>query len=101
MKLIDLQPAWLSPDVFVFVSPAGRGDLVTCKRVAMPKEDQYALVYEKNPQYVGRTVVMTAPDMVWQFEGDDFATMTVAPSVDHSPSGNWHGFIRNGEIVFL
>ena len=29
---------------------------------------------------------------------DNFDTMTVTPSIDASGSGNWHGFITNGEI---
>lgn len=65
----------------------------------MDTSDQYALVYEKNPQYIGRTVAMTRPDQVWKFDGDSFANLTLHPSVDHSPSGNWHGFITNGQIV--
>ena len=28
----------------------------------------------------------------------NFATMTITPSIDASASGNWHGFIVNGEI---
>jgi hypothetical protein len=98
MKLADLQPRWLSPDVFIFRSPTGAGDWITCKRVSMSKEDQYALIYRDNPEFVGQSVVMTQPEMVWQIDGNDFATMTVHPSIDHSPSGNWHGFVTNGEI---
>jgi hypothetical protein len=99
MKLTDLEPCWLSPDLFVFRSPGGHGDLITCKRVAMSRGDQNALVYEKNPQYVGQTVVMTHPAMVWRIDGDDFSTMTVHPSIDHSPSGNWHGWVKAGEVT--
>ena len=98
MKLTDLEPEWLSPDVFIFRSPTGRGDLLTCKRVAMPQREQYALIYDKNPQYKGRPVVLTVPDFAWKFEGNDFTTMTVTPSIDASASGNWHGFITDGEV---
>ncbi len=99
MKLTDLDPRWLSPDVFIFRSPCGHGDLVTCKRAAMGRSEQNALIYEQNPQYVGQSVVMTHPGMVWRIDGDDFDTLTVYPSIDHSASGNWHGFITNGQIV--
>lgn len=99
MRLTDLNPRWLSPDVFVFRSPAGAGNLITCKRVPMSSSDQYALIYEKNPDLKGQCVVMTVPDMAWKFEGNDFETLTVTPSLDASRSGNWHGFITNGEIV--
>lgn len=30
-----------------------------------------------------------------------FDNITVAPSIDGSAGGLWHGFIKNGEIVFL
>lgn len=98
MKLIDLEPAWLAPDVFIFKNPTGGDDWLTCKRVPMLQKEQYSLIYDKNPQYVGKTVVMTVPEMAWKFEGNDFNTMTVIPSIDASQSGNWHGFITNGEI---
>lgn len=32
-------------------------------------------------------------------ENAAFETLTVTPSLDGSPGGNWHGFITNGEIV--
>lgn len=28
--------------------------------------------------------------------GDTFQTLTVAPSIDASQSGHWHGFIQSG-----
>jgi len=98
LKLTDLEPVWLSPDVFMFKNPTGGDDWLTCKRVPMRMREQHALIYEKNPQYVGRVVVMTKPEVAWKFNGDDFSNMTVTPSIDASPSGNWHGYIRNGEI---
>ncbi|MDH4164469.1 MAG: DUF6527 family protein [Nitrospirota bacterium] len=98
MKLTDLKPAWLSPDVFIFRSPAGYGDWLTCKRVPMTRNDQYELIYEKHPEYKGQIVVLTVPKFAWTFQGNDFNTLTVTPSIDASASGNWHGFITNGEI---
>ncbi len=64
----------------------------------MSRNEQYALIYEKNPQYVGKIVVLTVPEFAWMFQGNDFSTLTVHPSIDASASGNWHGFIVNGEI---
>lgn len=98
MRLIDLEPAWLTPDVFIFRNPTGGKNWLTCKRVLMSRDEQYALIYEKNPQYAGSTVVQTNPDCEWKFDGNDFNTLTVTPSIDASASGNWHGFITNGEI---
>jgi len=98
MKLTDLDPVWLSPDVFIFKSPSGKGDLLTCKRVLMSRSEQQKLIYEEHPEYKGIPVVMTNPDFAWGFEGNDFNTLTVTPSIDASASGNWHGFVTNGEI---
>lgn len=42
-----------------------------------------------------------APDAgkpLWQRTNDDFAVMSLSPSVDASVHGCWHGFIVNGEI---
>lgn len=96
MKLTDLSPCWLSPDVFMFKSPSGAGDWLTCKRVTMSFADQMKLIYEDHPDLKGQSVVHTVPDMAWKFDGNDFETMTVTPSLDCSASGNWHGFITNG-----
>jgi hypothetical protein len=98
MKLTELEPEWLSPDVFIFKSPSGHGDLLTCKRVPMSMRDQYELIYKENPKFKGKPVVMTVESMAWRFAGNDFETMTVTPSIDASASGNWHGFIVNGGI---
>lgn len=36
---------------------------------------------------------------IWDLQGqDDFATLTLSPSIDASKSGHWHGFIVQGEI---
>ena len=37
------------------------------------------------------------PRCLWQRTGDTFETLTLSPSVDASP--DWHGWIRNGEMV--
>jgi hypothetical protein len=39
------------------------------------------------------------PGILWRREGDTFDTLTLSPSVDASPSGHWHGFVRNGEVT--
>lgn len=39
------------------------------------------------------------PGYVWEMTGGQhWDTVTLAPSVDASSSGHWHGFIQNGEI---
>lgn len=101
MKLIDLDPIWLSPDVFMFKNPTGGNDWLTCKSVPMSRREQAALVYKNNPQCNednDQHMVLSKPDCTWSFTGNDFATLTVTPSIDASASGNWHGWITNGEI---
>ena len=95
MKLTELKPEWLTPDMFMFKSPMGHGDWITCKRVPMSLKEQFDVIY---PAHKGKIVVQTRPEMAWKFNGNDFDTMTVSPSIDCSASGNWHGFIVNGEI---
>ncbi len=97
MKLIDLQPRWLTPDIFIFKSPSGHGDWLSCKRAPWPKK-QHEFLYESCPDLVGQSIVGIKKDYCWAFEGNDFATLTVTPSIDASESGNWHGHITNGEI---
>lgn len=105
MKLTDLEPRWLTQDVFIFRNPTGGNDWLTCKRVPMSMKDQYQMVYGdvidwpgRKTEWVGKTVVFTQPEYAWSFDGNDFESMTVTPSIDASASGNWHGFITNGEI---
>jgi Family of unknown function (DUF6527) len=38
------------------------------------------------------------PGALWQRTGETFDTLSLAPSVDASKSGHWHGFVTNGEI---
>lgn len=97
MKLVDLQPRWITPDLFIFKSPTGCGDWVSCKRVLIPR--QYAFFYEHCPDLIGQTIVGTKDEVLWTFEaGSDFNTITVSPSIDASASGNCHLSIVNGEI---
>jgi hypothetical protein len=95
MKLTELDPQWLTHDMFMFKDPSGNGDWLTCKRVAMPDMEQYSAIY---PAHKGKIVVQTVSEMAWKFDGNDFETMTVIPSIDASASGGWHEFIVNGEI---
>lgn len=95
MRLVDLQPEWITPDMFIFKSPTGHGDWLTCKRIPLSFKEQYDLIY---PRFKGKIVVQTKEEMAWNFTGNDFTTLTVTPSIDASASGNWHGFITQGEI---
>jgi tricorn protease-like protein len=99
MKLVDLSPRWLSKDVLMFKSPSGAGNWLTCKRVPMSFKDQCKLIYEDNPDLKGQVIVTTKDDQAWAFSSDDLNTISITPSIDASASGNWHGFITNGQVA--
>lgn len=100
MRLIDLNPRWLTPDLFIFRSPTpGSKEWLTCPRVRMTRDEQRQLFDDKVGEDNSHTIVGWNPDHCWRYEGSDFATMTVTPSIDASASGNWHGFITNGDIT--
>lgn len=98
MKLTELSPQWLSEDMFIFKNPLGGRYWLTCKRTIITRREQCILASKVKELHEGN-VVMTNPEMAWNFTGNDFETITVTPSIDASASGNWHGFITNGEIV--
>lgn len=106
MRLTELEPRWIHHNVFVFLCPHCRKDLLVVKNVPMSEQDQYDL-FEKEFGPAWNTFVVPAkPDFSWSISGttpnrpgasfmDD---CTVTPSVDASNSGHWHGCITNGEI---
>lgn len=96
MRLTELNPIWLTPDLFIFRNPTGGDRYLSCKRTLMKSGEQHLLFREKFPDLV---IVATREDFPWSFVGNDFETMTVTPSIDASPSGNWHGYITNGEVI--
>jgi hypothetical protein len=109
MRLTDLEPRWIHPNVFVFRCPHCRDVLLSCKNATMSSGDQHQLFCdtfgEKDPQIV----VPCKPEMNWSITCDIavpvgrdavfFEHATVKPSLDASSSGHWHGNITNGEIV--
>lgn len=99
MKLRELEPRWIHPNLFVFLCPHCKQDLLTCKNIYISDQDQYD-IYEKafGPDWNMRIVPCRA-DFSWTIGGTFPDDLTVTPSIDASPSGHWHGFIRNGEIV--
>lgn len=104
MKLVDLEPRWLSPDLFIFRcphckaagNPDGKGVWLSCKRVPLKTSEQCDLF----DAAVGDAVVVPCrQESSWAVSGQDFATMSVTPSLDASASGHWHGHITKGKIA--
>lgn len=103
MRLTELSPRWLSPDVLAFVCPAcashvGTRARVTVKRAPMSIREQLALFASElgeDAQYCHPTTA----SVKWSFSGTDFATLTVEPSLNIV--GHWHGTIVNGAVTTL
>lgn len=104
MRLTELHPRWIHPDVFVFRCPHCRDIWLSCKRAPMSRDEQDDLFQR---EMNGEETVATQPEYSWGMGGtvpsDPKATfiqdLTVTPSIDASKSGHWHGNITNGEIV--
>lgn len=106
MRLTDLDPRWISENVFVFRCPhcrvksPGKEVWISSKNIAMGVSEQFELfasagVEEKHQR---RGVVPMEEGCIWTFSTKDFATISVSPSVNAESSGHWHGTITNGEI---
>lgn len=109
MRLVDLMPRWIHPNVFTFLCPHCRQIFLTCKNIVMPTWEQREIFWREVLGWDGRDstephhkveYVGCKPEMAWNFEsGAAFKTMTVTPSLDASASGHWHGHLTAGEIV--
>lgn len=100
MRLVDLEPRWISENVFVFLCPCCRKDWLSCKDAAMTHKEQRLLfdsVFGEDGWNV--THVLTEDSCAWKLSSRSFDDMTATPSIDASASGNWHGNITKGEIV--
>lgn len=103
MKLIDLEPRWIHPNIFVFLCPHCRKILLSCKNVQMTHREQWDILSAERAK-IGMEIVPTKPDQAWSISGSvpidtraAFVTdLTVSPSIDASASGHWHGTITSG-----
>ena len=105
MKLTDLEPRWIHPNVFVFLCPHCRKILLSCKNVQMSHKSQREIFEKEFGENWSDVVVWSKPEQAWSISGsvptDTRAAfimdLTVTPSIDASASGHWHGTITNGE----
>lgn len=72
--------------------------VLTCKNIAMRSQDQFDLFEKAFGEDWNQNVVPMNEGCAWAINGQDFATISVTPSIDASASGHWHGYITNGEI---
>lgn len=107
MKLTELEPRWIHPNLFIFRCPHCKTIFLSCKNVEMNQKEQRELFEKHFGDDWGRLVVGDTPEQCWSISGtvprDPNAAfiqnLTVTPSIDASKSGHWHGHITNGEII--
>ncbi len=108
MRLVDLDPRWLMLDGrrvgFAFRCPIkATTEWMTCFAEALPSKVQRRLTEEMFGEDNCHTVQTCKEGIAWTFTPviaeADFGSLSIQPSLDGSPGGNWHGFITNGEIV--
>lgn len=107
MRLTDLEPRWIHPNVFVFLCPHCRKVLLSCKNAPMSRQEQDDLFEKEFGTGLDAWPVASKPDFAWAMSGTVPANpnaafiedLTVRPSIDASASGHWHGHITNGEIT--
>lgn len=101
MKLIDLNPRWLSYG----------GEGVTCNGQPVPERSRIGIAFScpcgcdrdvailfANPVDGGPSV-QSDGQHAWQRVGDDFETLSLTPSILRMDGCKWHGFITNGEAI--
>jgi hypothetical protein len=101
MRLIDLSPYWLTPELMIFKSPTGRTAncrWLSVKTVPMTPEYQRAALRVVRPDISVMNFVATAPDFIWSIEGRDFRTLTVHEMIE-APTERWRGRIFGGEVI--
>lgn len=108
MKLADLDPRWLERDGqrvgLVFRCPHCHGDAegwwLSCIFEPLPLGEQHRLhraLRAAEPQC--GPVLTCSPTAPWTRTGDDFATLSITPSIDASAAGHWHGFVTAGDVA--
>ena len=109
MRLTELDPRWLHRDGvrqgFVFRCPHCQNIYLSCfivpQQCVMGRDEddgQYGLFRTVLPESDTHEIVPCRANFSWQMTGSDFGDMTIAPSIDASPAGHWHGWITAGQI---
>ena len=109
MRLSELSPIWLERDGqrvgFTFLCPCCQKNRLTCWLETPPFKEQVVIMhaaFHTTPEDDHDWPIDWVPAKAgtkWSISSmASFDTMTVHPSIDASASGNWHGFVTNGEI---
>ena len=101
MKLVDLNPRW--------VGSGGPGITDSKTGEPVPRREGMGITFDcpcgcDEPVFVHVTPLDGGPShpqaKVWDRTGEDFESMTLSPSLQRVGGCGWHGFVRNGEIIF-
>ena len=76
-----------------FLNPLDWGEPFPIKKIGLLMKTIYACGVVP----VGQP--MCPPGILWGRAGDTFENLTIQPSVDASPAGCWHGWVRNGDVT--
>lgn len=99
MKLTDLAPKWWS-----LTDGTRAGVSFACPVHAAGGLDEHGSADCVMARVYVRTENPGGPGPNWTRTGDDFASMSLAPSVKCTiPQGivHWHGFVKGGEVSVL
>ena len=111
MRISELNPKWIGIDgqLYGLNGKALCGIRFNCPHCG----ERLAVMFKPfiDPNNLYRNVAWAFPDApnpntgevssikFWDRTGDTFENLTLAPSIDCSASGHWHGFIKNGEVT--
>lgn len=103
MRLTELRPRWLVNEpgrkLFIFLCPHCRNRWLSCKTFALDVGKQLELFAAAVKTEEIKTVVPMRQEVCWKLTGEaSWDTITVSPSIDASPSGDWHGHIKHGGV---
>jgi hypothetical protein len=95
MKLTELEPRW-----YVFETGGPRVGLTfLCPHC---QEQRLGVTFHNQGEEAMDDAYILAKrpaEKIWTLVGpEEFATLTLTPSIDASHVGHWHGFITDGEI---
>lgn len=103
MRLLDLEPQWINDGCgvrigFMFRCPTNPEFWQTCFRESPQRRVQREIFERMFGEDNDHVVQGCTPGTRWSWSTEDFATISVTPSIDGSPGGLWHGFVTDGDI---
>jgi hypothetical protein len=99
MRLAELQPIWITPNLLLFLCPHCKNIWLSCKNIPRPITEQMDIFEKHFGLRWNWLVVPCDQTQAWAFsEEREFDLLTVSPSIDASKSGHWHGHIQKGGI---